>query len=78
MKQVTLAGRVQALESRVSELAEALLAARTQRKKDWRRTIGAFTDDEGLKEILQEAIRLREIDRQKTRTKGRSKRRTTT
>jgi len=76
MKQVTLAGRIQALESRVSELAEALRSARTQREKDWRRTIGAFTDDEGLKEILQEAIRLREIDRQKTGAKGGTKRRT--
>jgi hypothetical protein len=69
MRQSSLAGRVKALESRVAELAESLPSAQAQREKDWRRTIGAFTDDEGLKEILQEALRLREIDRKKTRPK---------
>ena len=37
---------------------------------DWRRTVGAFTDDEGLKEILQEAMHLRDLDRKKTRSKA--------
>ena len=37
----------------------------TRKTKDWRQTIGAFTDDEGMKEILREAIRLRELDRKK-------------
>jgi len=77
MKQLSLARRVQALESRVAELAGALQSAQGQREKDWRRTIGAFTDDEGVKEILQEALRLREIDRKETRMKARTKRRTT-
>ena len=27
----------------------------TRKTKDWRQTIGAFTDDEGMKEILREA-----------------------
>ena len=40
MKQSSLAGRVQTLESRVAQLAEALQSARGQREKDWRRTIG--------------------------------------
>ncbi len=41
----------------------------TRKIKDWRRTIGAFTDDEGMKEILREAIRFRELDRKKARSK---------
>ena len=42
---------------------------------DWRRTVGAFTDDEGLKEVLQEAMRLRDLDRKKARSKATTKRR---
>ena len=38
--------------------------------KDWRRTIGMFTDDEGMKAIFQEALKLREADRKKTRSRA--------
>jgi len=43
------------------------------KEKDWRRTIGAFTDDEGMKRILRDALRLREADRKKARSKGTAK-----
>jgi len=46
----------------------------TRKTKDWHRTIGAFTDDEGLKQILREAIRLRELDRKKARANATTKR----
>ena len=34
-------------------------------KDDWRQTVGMFTDDEGLKEVFEEAMKLREKDRQR-------------
>ena len=55
--------RVESLEAQVAELR----AARASVAKDWRRTIGAFTDDAGMQEILKEAMRLREADRNKAR-----------
>ena len=64
--------RVESLEAQVAELR----ATRANVPKDWRRTIGAFTDDSGMQEILKEAMRLREADRQKARkaTKRKAKR----
>jgi hypothetical protein len=35
--------------------------------KDWRRTIGMFTNDPGMKAIFGEARKLRKADRRKTR-----------
>ncbi len=55
--------RVESLEAQVAELR----AARANAPKDWRRTIGVFTDDPGMQEILKEAMRLRESDRKKAR-----------
>ena len=56
--------RVESLEAQVAELR----AARASLPKDWRRTIGAFTDDPGMQEILKEAMRLRDADRKKARS----------
>jgi hypothetical protein len=42
--------------------------------KDWRRTIGAFTDDVGMQEIFKEAMKIREQDRKRTRAKKPPKR----
>jgi hypothetical protein len=72
MTRVTLERRVQSLEVQVSELQDQLQSMR--QAKDWRRTIGAFTDDEGMKEILREAMGLREADRKKTRPRGTGRR----
>ena len=68
----SLEKRVETLETQMAELR----AARAGQPKDWRRTIGAFTDDAGMQEILKEAMRLREADRQKARKvrKGKGKR----
>jgi hypothetical protein len=65
--------RLEELESRVDQLQNELRAAQRP-AKDWRRTIGAFTDDAGMQEILREAMKLREADRRKTRVKRQSKR----
>ncbi|HUE70015.1 MAG TPA: hypothetical protein VMP01_03930 [Pirellulaceae bacterium] len=71
MIQPSLEKRVESLEAQVAELR-----ARPNAPKDWRRTIGAFTDDAGMLEILKEAMRLREADRKKVRkvTKRKGKR----
>jgi hypothetical protein len=73
MPRQTVEERLAHLESRVSEL-QAELRAKNRPKKDWRRTIGAFTDDPGMQQILQEAMRLREADRAKARGKKTAKR----
>jgi hypothetical protein len=71
----TLERRVKALELQVARLQDELSSVHGGKTMDWRRTVGAFTDDEGLKEILQEAMRLRELDRKKARSKAATRRR---
>jgi hypothetical protein len=44
-----------------------------KRDKDWRRTIGMFTDNPGMKELFAEAMKLREADRKKARRRQRRK-----
>jgi hypothetical protein len=56
----SLEQRVAALEQ---ELAELQSQRRKERAKDWRRTIGMFTDNPGMKELFAEAMKLREADR---------------
>ncbi len=75
MPSLTLERRVKALELQVARLQDELKSVHGEKTKDWRRTIGAFTDDEGMKEILREAIRLRNLDRKKARSKAATKRR---
>jgi hypothetical protein len=73
---LSLKHRVEALEARVDKLQGELISSRSGKEKDWRRTIGAFTDDEGMQAILHEALRLREIDRQNVAPSRRGKRKT--
>jgi hypothetical protein len=65
------------LESELAALRQEVLAARQNGGKDWRRTIGAFTDDEGMKEILAEAMKFRDQDRKKGRVKRTKTRKST-
>lgn len=65
MPQLSLEERVAALEQQVAELKAAL--ANGHRPKDWRRTIGMFTGDEVMKSIFDEALKLREQDRERAR-----------
>ena len=74
MPSLTLERRVKALELQVARLEDELKSVHGWKTKDWRRTIGAFTDDEGMKEILREAMRLRELDRKKARSGTATKR----
>ena len=74
MHRPTLEERVRLLELQVAQLRDEL-SAKGRRKKDWRRAIAVFADDEGMQEIFREAMRLREADRQKARRKAPGKRR---
>ncbi|HKA05659.1 MAG TPA: hypothetical protein VKD71_00285 [Gemmataceae bacterium] len=66
------------LEERVAVLEQELSELKSQqgRGKDWRRTIGMFTDNPGMKELFAEAMKLREVDRRKARRAHKPKRST--
>jgi hypothetical protein len=72
MPALSLEQRVAALER---ELAELKSQRRKGRAKDWRRTVGIFTDNPGMKELFAEAMKLREADRRTARRRQRKKRR---
>ena len=63
MSQATLEERVAALEKQVG----ALLAnhAVAGRAKDWRRTRGAFTGDDLMKQVFEEGRKIREAERKR-------------
>jgi hypothetical protein len=62
MTQDTLEQRVERLERIVRELQDE--PRRGPGKDDWRTTIGVFSGDPHAKEIIDEALRLWEKDRQ--------------
>jgi hypothetical protein len=57
--------RVATLEAELAELKRQV--ARPTAQRDWRNTIGMFSSDEGMKEMFRDALKLRELDRAKTR-----------
>jgi hypothetical protein len=65
MSQLTLEQRVMVLERKVTEIESH--ASNGQKKKPWLSTLGMFGDDEGMKEIFDEAMKIREKDRQRAR-----------
>ena len=67
MPQITLEQRVAALEKQFADLKQAF--DRGVRPKDWRRTIGMFAGDEMMKQIDEEALKIREKDRERARRK---------
>ena len=67
MASSSLEKRVAQLETQVAELQSELNSTGRKNGKDWRRTIGMFTDDDGMKAILEEARKIREADRRKAR-----------
>ncbi len=64
MKTLTLEQRVAVLEQELSELKARRGNGQV---KDWRRTVGMFTDNPGMKELFADAMKLREADRSKAR-----------
>jgi hypothetical protein len=61
MQPTSLEQRVQRLEQIVGELRSE--ARGEPGRDDWRKTIGAFADDPLAKEVIEEALRLREKER---------------
>jgi hypothetical protein len=61
MSPTTLEQRVERLERIVDQMQDK--PHREPGTNDWRSTIGAFSTDPTAKEILDEALRLREDDR---------------
>jgi hypothetical protein len=63
------------LERRVAALEQELIELKSRgnngRVKDWRRTVGIFTDNPEMKRLLDEAMKLRESDRRKARRRNR-------
>jgi hypothetical protein len=72
MRPLSLEQRIAALEKEVADL-KALQTNNGSRKKDWRRTIGMFTDNPGMLELFDEAMKIREADRREAR-RGHGKR----
>ncbi|MCI0683295.1 MAG: hypothetical protein L0Y71_14425 [Gemmataceae bacterium] len=73
MPQLSLEQRVAALERQVAEMKAQ--HANGSRKKDWRRTVGMFTDNPGMIELFADAMKIREADRQKARRRQRKRQR---
>jgi hypothetical protein len=73
MPPLSLEDRVTALEQKVQDLANQ--SESSKRKKDWRKTVGMFTNDAGMQELFADAMRIREADRKKARQLNRKKRR---
>ncbi len=68
----TLEERVATIEKQIG----ALLAnyGGVRRAKDWRRTRGAFTGDELMKQVFAEGRKIRDAERKRTRPRSGKKR----
>ncbi len=71
MQTATLEERVALLERRLDELAQGKSLSSLP-PKDWRRTVGMFRDDPIMKEVIDEALRTREVERAAAREQERS------
>jgi hypothetical protein len=72
MAQTALEQRVAELERQVADLQQRLRSAPT---RDWRQALGMFTDRPELLEIFDDAVKLREADRKRTRPRKTARRR---
>ena len=75
MAQTLLEKRVAILENEVASLKARLIDLP---QKDWRRTVGMFTDNPDMLEIFGEALKIREDNRRRTRPKARRSRKSKT
>ncbi len=68
------------LDQRVATLEQQMASILGQtgngsRKKDWRRTVGRFTDDPGMQALFADAQKIRDADRKKARKRPTKRRR---
>jgi hypothetical protein len=63
MRNSSIEERVATLKAQVATLFGLQT---TERKKDWRRTVGMFAGDEIMREICESAAAIREDDRRRT------------
>jgi hypothetical protein len=68
MSQVPLEERVSRLEQLYDDWLRGQLDLHEPRRDDWLKTVGMFADDPVIKEIIEEGRRVREQDREQTRT----------
>jgi len=69
MSEATIEQRLERLEQLVEELRQQVSRKPGQPgRDDWRRTIGAFAGDPVAKEIIDEALRIREEQRRQVRS----------
>jgi hypothetical protein len=61
MRQATIEKRLSDLEGRISELSR--IVHQSAPAKDWRRSIGAFTDNPEMQAVLADALSIRAADR---------------
>ena len=66
MSSLTLEDRLSRVEQLVDELVQK--SASGEPPKDWRRTVGMFDGDPIMREIIEEGRRIRELDREQTRS----------
>ena len=71
MSRLTLTQRVAALEKQVKSLLDHIDEVKS---KDWRRTIGAISGDEFMREVFAEGRKIREADRSRNRSRTAKKR----
>jgi hypothetical protein len=62
---------MEALERQVADLHARPTEA--EPAKDWRRTRGAFTDDDLMKQVFTEGRKIRETEKKHTRSRTRKK-----
>ncbi|HEV8058936.1 MAG TPA: hypothetical protein VGP68_03640 [Gemmataceae bacterium] len=65
MSRKTLEERVAALERQIGSLLAK--KSTTDRVKDWRRTNGAFTGDDFMKQVFKEGRKIREAERKRAK-----------
>ena len=68
MSQVRLEERVTRLEQLYDDWLRGQLDPREPMRDDWLKTVGMFAGDPAMKEIIEEGRRVREQDREQTRT----------
>ena len=71
MSRATLEERVAALERQVSSLLAN--PDGTGRAKNWRRTRGAFTGDDFMKQVFEEGRKIRDADRKRAKSRSQKK-----